>query len=185
MIHGLDMIKEHGWFKDHKVTSHSIDRIVWQRPGSSVYRADYILHGPFLSVVGDMGEAVYQWSENLTWAFLNGLDFSYFHSKCRASPKGFPWYEWDERQAKKQLEELFADAGSDELSADNLAECLSACSSESDWQLFTMEKGCEMLGDAWWELDIGKVPALQCVGHWYGLKLATDFVLGKNDKCGA
>jgi len=179
MIHGLEMIKEHKWFKDHQVTSHSIDRIVWQKPGSSVYRADYILHGPFLAVVGDMGEAVYQWSENLTWAFLNGLNFGYFHSKCRASPKGFPWYDWDEQVARKQVDELFD--GSDYLDKSNRDECLSACSSESDWQMFTMEKGYEMLGSDWWELNIGKVPALQCVGHWYGLKLATNFTLGKTD----
>jgi hypothetical protein len=178
MTYGLDMIKQHGWFKDHEVTRYTDDLIVWMKPGTSIYSVKYRIDQNSLIVVGDIGEAVYQWSSTLTWAFLNGTDFSYFHSKCRASPKGFPWYDWSEERAKEQLEELFSDA-SDELDKNNLGECLSSCGTEADWQMFTMEKGYEMLGADWWELNIGKVPALQCVGHWYGLKLATDIVLGK------
>jgi len=177
MIYGLDMIKEHGWFKNHKVTSHSPEFIVWTNPGTSVYRVDYALHGVFLVVLGDMGEAVYQWSQAISWEFLNGLDFSYFHSKCRASPTGFPWNDWCSRRAKEYLEDLFKE--DDSLDECDLQKSLAHIDFRADWDEFMREEGCAVFGADWCELSVGVVPALQCVGHWYGLQLATDFVLGK------
>lgn len=83
------------WFKNHKanviigpVTTNAALIIGWQNPESWNYGCRFILHRRWLIVVGDIGEAVYEWGQDITLAWLAKLDFDYFWHKCRASEDG-------------------------------------------------------------------------------------------------
>jgi len=95
------------WFKDHKakiLAGPPLDDcpvliINWQNPASWNYGCRFIIHRRWLIVVGDIGEAVYEWSEDLSLDFLASLDFAYFLSKCQASPAGKNFVQWDSDKA--------------------------------------------------------------------------------------
>ena len=51
-------------------------------------------------MVGDIGEATYEWSNDISLEFLAGLGFGYFHGKCVASEVGRRFVDWDGAIAK-------------------------------------------------------------------------------------
>mgnify|MGYP006921383536 FL=1 len=93
-----DQMKEcrERWFKDHAAKIIGIEEcpegcttvISWQNPQSWNYGCRFIIHRRWLSIVGDIGEAVFEWSQDLTLDFLAGIDLHYFLGKCQASPEG-------------------------------------------------------------------------------------------------
>lgn len=104
------------WFKNHIATlianpEHRLHEpngaliINWQNPESWNYGCRFIIHRRWLCVVGDIGEAVYEWGQDVTLEFLAGLDFSYFHSKCRASASGTKFEQWNPREAWQSLKQ--------------------------------------------------------------------------------
>jgi hypothetical protein len=104
------------WFKDHKAviiagtsgdpatTSNMV--IEWRKPTSWNYAIRFIIHSQWLCVVGDCGEATYQWSENITLKFLGSLNFDYFHGKCRASEVGSKFVQFDARRIQSFKKEM-------------------------------------------------------------------------------
>lgn len=102
------------WFKDHKAVlipagaeeTSPVIIINWQTPGSWNYGCRFIIHSRWLIVMGDIGEAVYEWSEDLTPEFLLGLDCGYFLSKCQSSETGRKFEEWDSEMAFKAVDDL-------------------------------------------------------------------------------
>jgi hypothetical protein len=56
-----------------------------------------------LTVLGDIGEAVYEWGQDISLEFLASLDFGYFHGKCQASESGRDFDIWDVDKAIVQL----------------------------------------------------------------------------------
>ena len=87
------------WFKDHQASlsdpRDSVQRLSWKKPGTTCYAMIFLLSGGYLCVLGDLGEAVYQWSEKVSLRFLADCSLDYFGSKCQASseePKGKAWY---------------------------------------------------------------------------------------------
>lgn len=83
---------EKEWFKNHAaaLTQHTEElwELSWRRPQSSIYGVRYIISGHVLFVGGDLGEAVYAWSDQLTFSWLATLELGYFQSKCCASEVG-------------------------------------------------------------------------------------------------
>lgn len=83
--------------------STTITLIEWRHPLSWSYGMRFIMHSSWLCVIGDVCEATYQWSDAITPAFLRGLDFGYFRSKCKASPTGRNWDEFDQEVGLSEL----------------------------------------------------------------------------------
>ncbi len=110
-------VAETEWFKDHVAAVQIADdptsklrlQIVdWRNTsGSSTYFVRYILQGPWLIVVGDLGEAVFQWSEVISPKFLAGLNFHYWLGKCQASDEGRKPVHFDRAQGMRELKEWF------------------------------------------------------------------------------
>jgi hypothetical protein len=102
-----DYIKS--WFKDHTVKVENINDnfqiIHWKNPESSMYYIKYIINNLTLIVIGDVGNAIYQWGEKINHKFLSLLDLNYFESKCVASPTGRFAREWDEDLSKYKIKE--------------------------------------------------------------------------------
>ncbi len=93
------------WFKEHTATvigNTSLTPLMgtaatilnWQKPASWNYGCRFIIHRRWLCIVGDIGEAVFGWGQDLTLEFLGGLDFGYFLSKCQASRSGGKFEQW-------------------------------------------------------------------------------------------
>lgn len=160
--------------------------IVFRRPGTSFYSMTFRIQGGYLIVTGDLGEAVYQWSERLTWDFLAGLNFGYFESKCQAHRNGYNARGWDDSVAEYRLAEYLRDAFPEESPPEGLgvagaiAGLVGDCVEDppighrEEWIDWLREYGYDAFGDAWWEWapSVGEVPDFQILAHWVGLTAA-------------
>lgn len=153
--------------------------IGWQNPSSWIYGCRFIIHRRWLTVVGDIGEAVYEWSENLTLEFLSGLDFGYFQSKCRASEKGRTHNDWCESVAWFQLRMRMADCQCEDASRQAKKELawlqeLQQTSIREDYtriaqEIYDSTGDAESAGHV---AKMGEVPAIRSIGHFVGLQMA-------------
>lgn len=141
------------------------------RPRSSYYLLRYHLVTPAtLVVVGDLGDAIYRWSEAVTFPWIANCSLDYFHGKAVASAGGRTgdWYDWDADQALKRCQEFLREQ-SDRVrrlggllvaACHNQAEFANALNSVGDYDL------CEALGRC------GNVIPIGCRLHLGALRLA-------------
>ncbi len=155
-----------------------VEVIRWRKPGTNVYAITFIKYGRCLMVLGDCFAATYQWSENLTWAFLAGCGLHYFLEKCESSPHGRGFKSWDADVAKRYIGNA-ADPEFGWLSRDIADMMLQEGDfhSEQEWQAYLhrvweldeIELDSDGMGDL---SGAGEVPDSCAYGHWLGLKLA-------------
>lgn len=172
------------WFKDHKAgfTENSASTIInWQNPGSWNYGCRFIIHRRWLIVVGDIGEAVYEWGQDVTLEFLAGLDFHYFHGKCQASPEGRKFEQWDTAVAKVNIqariaelkalpEDEQADSHKAELEALEDVICFDRVELEMAAGEFNSGTGDGETASGMCEYGI--VPSVHAIGIFIGLQMA-------------
>ncbi len=180
-------------FKNHKATllvdqpqrlydvRNGIQVINWQAPGTWIYGCRFIIHSSWLTVLGDMGEAVYQWSEPITPQFLKGLDFDYFMGKCQASPHGKQFMTFDSRVAFQNLSDFRAEQETEPAFDPNQqSEFLAVLdglemSSSKDEYFIAATEVYDDTGDSEMAsqiMEFGLVPDCQAIGHFIGLKMA-------------
>lgn len=161
-----------------------VERLVWGKPGSSVYRQNYICNDNFLYVSGDMGDAVYQWSQVVTLRWISGLSLDYFASKCQGSEDGRGYRRWDSDKARDYLDwliqmrheeyedgEAFEKKVRESGAYDNI-------STQQEWHFWMQDGGYKTFGDDYYEyVDIGEVISLRCQSHLLGLKKAIEMLL--------
>lgn len=100
----------HSWFKNHQVDVLYLEpeipiiRYKWKEPGTNINSLHYIIYGSVLFVCGDLGEAVYQWSQKLTIGFLANCNLDYFAGKCQASETGRRGEDWVAQKAKEMVQ---------------------------------------------------------------------------------
>ena len=158
------------WFKQHQATLIDAKTIVWRDPTSSFYYAYYhILQERHLVVLGDMGSALYRWSDPIDFEWLARQGLHYFHSKCTASDGGSCPKDWSKDRAREFVEEHRTEFGTfyqDALEARHLRSewlhFLSVNQADLDEELFYLDQ----LSQA------GDVISLMCAGHLQGLKEA-------------
>ncbi len=85
--------------------THSLEHLVFKRPGTGFYYIEFIMHNNYLHVTGDVGEATYWWSDRHDLAWVASCDLGYFHSKCTASPNGRDFKQWTKALVKARAEE--------------------------------------------------------------------------------
>lgn len=178
------------WFKNHKAqfsdlggdsthpssTAPRIYHLRWKQPDTVIYWLDYIISGHFLLVYGDAGDAVYAWSENITWDFLKSTDLDYFKGKCQASEVGRDYRQWDSRK-------LFNDIGQHlnerQVSPRHKKEILEDCRNSSCADELRMEAQHSsawgnVFGHDYCEyIEWGWTINVRCIGHWVGIQMAT------------
>lgn len=193
------------WFKDHVATW--IDKlptgligcgatvISWQNPKSWNYGCRFIIHRQWLIVVGDIGEAVYQWGGNITLEFLAQIDFGYFLGKCQASEKGRDFSMWDSGVAEQKRSARIAEIktpsqpleeGEEEYPESPEADELEALEElegqpEDEFKAKAQEY-YDATGDAEGAGDLssmGKVPNCRAIGHFVGLQMAIKQLLNR------
>ena len=149
--------------------------INWQKSGTWVYGMRFIITGQWLCVMGDAGEATYQWSETITPGFLSGLDFGYFRSKCQASPTGRRWDDFDHEVG---LAELRSCEDPMVIEYPALREIIHSGKfpDKDTWDLMCQEV-YDHAGDA--ELasmlsELPMVPHTMQIGHFVGMQMALE-----------
>lgn len=106
------------WFKDHvaifapmmqagiKRKTYFGDKVTildWHNPDrGTIYATRYIFDGRVLVVHGDIGDAVYGWSERITPEFVASCEVTYFASKC-VSDKEHRGRSWDSKRAERHI----------------------------------------------------------------------------------
>lgn len=176
MSHIEDCFKEHmatlKIYKDEN--ENEITVLNWKKPSTSTYYIRYILDRGSLIVTGDMGEAIYQWSERITLKFLNGCYFGYFAGKCQASEVGRDFKEWNSDLARKRAKEYIEEY--DDLSWDKFVEAGGDAEFyyQEDWHKWLEVNGDDLLGqDHWeWSYSCGLKTHHRCEYHKIGLEMA-------------
>jgi hypothetical protein len=101
------------WFKNHIVKAHvhhgKVEQFVWGEPGTRNCKIQYLLHNNYLYVSGDLGEAIYEWSEDVSLKFLADCGMDYFGGKCRASSEEPKGKTWDRDKVKNWIEARLAE----------------------------------------------------------------------------
>ncbi len=166
------------WFPEHAPifeTQGNMQALIWAKSGTSIYKITYIIKANRLMVFGDVGDAIYEWSNLLTWEWLAGLDLGYFASKCCASEKGRQYREWDTKEAQKWLDGYFAEHSDDKPKFEELFNPDEDLASGEAWINWMANNGDEIFGSDCFELaDIGYVHDMRCQSHLMGLKMAIE-----------
>lgn len=182
-----------GWFKNHEAklesfidaNGHKIEMLKFANPKSSEFWIRWYCHLGFLHIVGDIGEAIHQWTyssnQRIDLKWIAGCDYGYYMGKLRASREGGK--EWDESTATEALEFLRADRVKElEFDGALLEEARKQAEEEfssafhhveSEYAWLSFLEGSDLFGDDYCEFsNIGKRTPIRYRGHWLGLKLA-------------
>lgn len=178
------------WFKDHTASiiagsltfETPVLIIGWQKPDTWNYGCRFIIYRRWLCVVGDIGEATFEWNQDITPEFLGSLDFGYFMSKCEASPSGKDFEDWDNNVASRNVQERIAELRQSTDLADEDQRELEVLTEELLWDM-TDKDGArlgatdyfENTGDAEGASSLstmGKVPSVHAIGMFVGLQMA-------------
>lgn len=173
----------------------------FHEPGNCFYAQHFHIHGNFMTTYGDMFEAIYSWSSDISWRSVAGCGLSYFTEKCRASnstDSGSIGHEWKPevavRHIKDYLREHFVDEDEtltdeqlDDAGLDKLLEphglSLSEISGEAETgydfaQLLSSNE--EVFGaDSWEMYSYGSCPSIPVRFHLLFLKYAMQMVRGE------
>lgn len=99
------------WFGNHTIKSiegeEGFQRISWGEPGTRMYQVDYVLSGNMVFISGDLGDVAYSLTCSATLDNIKSFDLSYFTGKLTANKR--EKYDFDEKLARKQIEEYFLD----------------------------------------------------------------------------
>lgn len=145
-----------------------ISRLIWANPENRNYRIDYLMFGGTLLVSGDVGEAVYCWSDEINLKFLASCDYAYFASKVRGLDGHFNPRQWDSKACAIATAEFLEENGG-------------PAEDTEGWKdyIHTADEWIRFVGDHQGTFDdpstvsqYGFVPNCRCVGQWMGLRMA-------------
>ncbi len=173
------------WFKDHYAAELSPGIFEFRKPGTWTYGMRFIIHSRWLAVLGDIGEATYEWSETITPDFLRNLDFDYFRSKCRASESGRDFDLFDAEAGAEALAVETARMREEEYphprhtALDELSRIVRRCSCRDEWRQAVWRRYEEGVIDADTASDAFKLaifPHPRQIGHWVGVQMALNLL---------
>ncbi len=174
------------WFKDHvaKIITQNehVTVINWRNPSSWNYGCRILIHAGWVTVVGDIGEAVYQWGQTVDFPFLSKIAFDYFKGKCQSSEGGKKFESWDGRIATELVKEWIKDQeGLDEHDRpsdyEKIVPILQGIYKEMPEDEYdqAMREIYDETGDSEWASifsGFGVVPNVRCVGHFVAMQMA-------------
>ena len=172
-------------FKDHiaelKPVSTSDPRftppmlILWRKPEHWNHACYYTIFSQWVMCCGDLFEAQYQWSENVTPRFLAGIDFGYFMSKMRASPEGRKWETWNEEVAKEFMAAEIKEFAGESSSQFRMRDILTVNDYSQEAIQIVAGMAYDETGDSEHASSIhcaGLVPDAMSIGQFVGLQMA-------------
>lgn len=167
------------WFPNHvaeyqivKDGDYEIEVLRWAKPGTGFYAVHYWYRRGTLCVIGDCGDAVFQWNADIgTLRNIAQCSLDYFAGKCQASPYGRGYETWNADAAKEALD--FQAEEDEEIKA-ALAEhdAYDFINFREEWAEWLQDFGYEVFGDVTELYGIGMEIDIQCRGLLIGLKMA-------------
>lgn len=149
--------------------------LYWAKPRTRINSILYVIRSHCLYVSGDLGDAIYHWSNNLSWEFLSNLGLDYFASKCEASEYGEGYLEWDDKVALSTAKEYIYEVTDKEPNDDLIIDMQDALADggKHGWAEFLNDHH-ELFGTDWWESRClcGETIALRCRIQLLGLRLS-------------
>ncbi|MHC1749446.1 MAG: hypothetical protein AB9856_14335 [Cellulosilyticaceae bacterium] len=172
-------------FKDHVATFKQLNEytqeIEFRKPGTSYYYVRFLLNGNYLFACGDLGEAVYQLTEQARIERIaSGYDLGYLTGKLRCVDGGKYTFDSDTavERIKEDLEECDEECLTPERKEayDTLMDLAKQCSSIETWnvELARHEDEADEVCSDWWEWLPGAGNELNnsVVLYWIALKMA-------------
>jgi hypothetical protein len=174
-----ELARWRGIFKEHVVTVIAQDErhtlFEFRNPKSWCYGMRVLVHAQWVCFMGDIYEATYQWGETVTLDFLAGIDFAYFHGKCRAAATGKAFVDWNGAVAEHGVTSYLVYLEEGQGRHDYVARL-------RDLQTFDKEQLTDIADDAYDQTgdcetasmisEFGEVPAVCCIGQFVGLQMA-------------
>ena len=160
------------WFKNHEAIlfqySPTRERLLWKNINSGIYSVDYVRYINTLFVTGDIGSAVYRWSNIKNMQWLSTLSLEYFESKCEASEKGKEYTQWNPEKILAFLKKNYNREYSIMLQL-KIKEYIYSRESFNYW---IENYGYNIMLEWSGICNIGETIHIRCIGHWLGLKMA-------------
>lgn len=172
------------WFRNHKATysQHGdLKVLTWKREGTITYSIRYVFDGGRMYVTGDLGEALFCFTELADVHIQSDYGLDYFESKLRAYHESRRHFNSD--NAVKSLREWINRLKEREIEYDQyemreLFEEARACSSTDEWAQiinshhnFVSDLDC----DYWeWMYGAGDEMPIRLQSYLIGLRMASE-----------
>lgn len=147
-----------------------IEFLLWANPENSNYQVKYFLHRATLFVTGDVGHAIYRWSNTehgLEW--IANCNYHYFDEKIEGLNGYFDSRSWRGDICKQRAEEFFK---SQERKPRIPSYWSDHVNSRDEWMRFVHDHYKVFGVDNHDPFEWGFVPNTRCIGHWLGLRMA-------------
>lgn len=170
------------WFPEHKATRHELranlivdvhemQMIDWRKPSTGIFAVRYVIDRNILHVTGDIGHAIFRWSEGVSFDWLADCGLSYFAEKCEASVHGRRFQRWDSDVAATEINRIAKDMeqeGEENPLSGIPYECEIDCRSWLDRHWSDLRMDAERASSI---MRAGMVLDPHCIGMWVGLKM--------------
>jgi hypothetical protein len=177
------------WFKDHKavLTKHGDLQVLdWREPGTNIFAVRYVFDGYKMYVSGDLGSAVFRFSQSANPFCLSGYSLSYFEEKMEAFQNARR--DFNEETAKKYLDDWKKeneDEDSENINyvkdlLNDLYRMIDDCSSVKEWESKLSDFDINKFSPSAWEWlpGIGDEIPLRVRSYLIGIKMAVDQING-------
>jgi len=172
----IDPTEEHQErFKDHVMSKLPGDWYRFAKPGTGIDSLNFQFFRGYWIVVGDLGDAVYQWKQEVTAEWIAGCNLDYVLGKCQASEVGYRFKEWDPQLCLEDMEKWAKEDCDDKDKAEyHVRDAKFAIEDgEVAWQAYVYDNGCEVFGDEFYEFapNFGVRPHIRGILHLAALKV--------------
>jgi hypothetical protein len=177
MIKNEEEIKR--WFKDHVATltkCGDIEVLDWRKSDTCIFAVRYVFDGCHMYVSGDLGEAVFRFTEKACLDRIATYSLDYFDEKMRAFCDAER--DFDRGEAKKGLDYWKQNWEDEDVHVDKVYNELLAmvddCSSVKEWECKLYDYDINKVGyDSWeWLPGVGSVIPMRVESYLIGLKMA-------------
>jgi len=177
----IDEIKNH-WFKEHKASiSECGDLVVlnWRQPETIIYSVRYVFDRGNMYVSGDLGQAVFSFTEKAIPGRIARYSLDYFCEKLSAFSD--PKRDFDQLRANEYLNERICEWQAegityDKEACDELRGIIGDCSSDENYHIALASLDYYRLGnDSYeWIGGIGSVIPMRLQAYLIGIQMAVD-----------
>lgn len=172
------------WFTEHQATYTeygNLKVLCWEKPGTNIYMIRYVFDGNNMYVSGDLGEAVFCFTEKADLFIQSKYDLGYFESKLEAFSD--PKRDFDSEKAVRNLREWLKEFKEDgekynHFHMEELFNAARECCTTSEWE---HKVNCrsdfisELDPNYWeWMYNIGDVIPIRVQSYLIGLKMAAE-----------
>ncbi len=161
------------WFQNHVAqydnTLPDMSFLSWKRPDSDNSAMIYQLRQGYLTVLGDVGTAVYHLESISSFKEWAECDLYYFSSKCLASEDGRLYEGWNIDYLLKEVKRALNECG--KKTWKDFKDESGATTNEIEWTMWLTRNGEDFFGDPpYW--PNGRAISIRCRAHLMGLKMA-------------